>query len=84
MTCGRKFSSTTLVVRFELRFGEKGLYLHDLARWPHVQLSYEDSKDVISDLCAFVVNVLGQVAMHNKLTQDKRDSVACSDACVGR
>lgn len=55
MTCGRKFSSTTLVVRFQLTFGEKGLYLHDLSRWPHVQLSYEDPKDVSSDLCAFEI-----------------------------
>lgn len=68
MTCGRKFSSTTLVVRFELTLGEKGLYLHDLSRWPQVQLSYEDSKDGSSDLRAFVVKVLGQVAMHNELT----------------
>lgn len=35
--------------------------------------------DVVSDLCAFGVNVLGQVTKHDKPPQDKRDSVACSE-----
>lgn len=47
-----------LVLRIELRFIGKGLYLCECSYWPHIQLSYEDAKDVISDLCASAMHAV--------------------------